>query len=257
MQQLQLNKNSLQNKGFWQRQFQEEPTSAQKKFDWLFGVIMPAICFLFDPIVFKGNAMGVAILGKYKPFAYILTYLSLTAMAAFLIWGKKLNRLNGFLAGLFLIGGVISLGIGVILFPFSLVGLMLVVGILGFTPLLTAIVYLRNASRAFRWSFVHLSNKELVYAFALSLIFSLIIPAVINFEVKKAMDEIESGSAETVRTETRKLKYLAPIVNFDFLALKYYRSHDEQSSEKMRAIAEVYQEITGEDIETKTRVLMD
>src|SRR5215467_10779528 len=37
--------------GFWKRQFQQEATKAQKRFDWMFGVVMPAVCFYFDPIV--------------------------------------------------------------------------------------------------------------------------------------------------------------------------------------------------------------
>src|SRR5215831_8054578 len=42
-----------QKKGFWKRQFQQEPTRRQKQWDWTFGVVMPVICFFFDPIVFK------------------------------------------------------------------------------------------------------------------------------------------------------------------------------------------------------------
>jgi hypothetical protein len=76
--------------GFWRRQFQTEATKSQKKFDWAFGVILPVICFVFDPVVFKGGGFGVAFLGAFKPFAYLLSFVSVMAMSAWLIWGAKL-----------------------------------------------------------------------------------------------------------------------------------------------------------------------
>ena len=64
MQQLKLNEDEIETieprKPFWRRQFQIESTTGQKKFDWIFGVIMPVICFVFDPIVFKGNGFGAS-----------------------------------------------------------------------------------------------------------------------------------------------------------------------------------------------------
>ncbi|MDM7923197.1 MAG: hypothetical protein QUS14_12930, partial [Pyrinomonadaceae bacterium] len=52
-------------KGFWARQFHEESTASQRKFDWAFGVVIPALCFYFDPIVFRGNNFGVAVSVSY------------------------------------------------------------------------------------------------------------------------------------------------------------------------------------------------
>ncbi len=149
MQQLGLNNLSNPPKiGFWKRQFETPANSKQKTYDWIFGVFLPVICFAFDPIVFKGGIGGAAMFANYKPFAYLLSFACIMAMAAWLIWGEKLKWLNGFLAGLFFLGGVISLGVGIVLFPFSFVGLIILIGALGFTPLLTAVIYLRNAFRA-------------------------------------------------------------------------------------------------------------
>ncbi len=47
--------------GYWKRQFQAQGNSKQRVYDWIFGVILPVICFAFDPIVFKGSGFeGVA-----------------------------------------------------------------------------------------------------------------------------------------------------------------------------------------------------
>jgi hypothetical protein len=244
--------------GFWKRQFQVQGNSKQKVYDWIFGVILPVICFVFDPIVFKGNAWGVAVFGNYKPFAYLLSFVSIMAMAAWLIWGAKLKWLNGFLAGLFFIGGLISLGIGIVLIPFSLMGLIIMVGILGFTPLFTALVFLRNAFRAVQSSKTILEESVLIYSVAFGSIFSFVVPWVINVEIVKSLENIEKGDAQIVRAEAEKLKYVKPLVNFDNLALIYQRtSFENRQTDKMKAIAEVYNQLTGENVENKSRVLMD
>lgn len=193
MQQLQLDENNIieSKKRFWERE-----TESPRKFDWFFGVIMPVICFVFDPIVFKG---GGAILGTYKPFAYLLSFVSVMAMSAWLIWGAKLKWFNGFLAGLFLVVGIVSIGIGVVLLPYSLIGLVILIGALGFTPLFTSIVFLRNAFRAFQAAKPFLDSSVLVRSFALAAIFSAVVPAVINVEINKLTKEMKIGDAQKIR----------------------------------------------------------
>ena len=260
MQQLNLDENNLiePQKRFWQRQFQVEATESQKKFDWIFGVIMPVICFVLDPTVFKGGVLGPAFLGNYKPFAYILSFVSVMAMSAWLIWGAKLKWFNSALAGLFLVGGIISFAIGFVLLPFSLLGLIVLIGALGFTPLFSSIVFFRNAFRAFQTAKPFLEKSVLVRSFALAAIFTAVVPLVINSQIKRVLDEMETGDAQTIYKNAGILKYTAPLVNFDKFALRYHRNAPEKRQTKeMQAIAEVYKELTGEDIETKGSVLMD
>lgn len=142
---------TLPKPGFWKRQFGPEVTVGQRRFDWAVGVALPLICFLFDPFVFKVKA-GDALLENYRFAAYMLAFVSISAMTAWLFWGERLRWLNGWLAGLFFVGSGISLIVGAILFPFSLLGILVLIGFLGFTPLFTSIVYLRNGVRALRAS---------------------------------------------------------------------------------------------------------
>ena len=243
---------------FWRRQFQIESTSKQKGFDWIFGVILPVVCFVFDPIVFKGNVWGAAMFGNYKPFAYILSFVSVMAMSAWLIWGAKLKWLNAFLAGLFLIGGIVSLCIGIVLFPMSLLGLIILIGALGFTPLFAAVIYLRNAFRAYEAAKPFFQKSVLVNSFVLGAIFSAVVPFVINVQIKNILDEMINGDAPAVRANGQKLKFVLPLANLDGLALQYHRTkREERNTEKMRTIVEIYKEMTGEDLEEKARILMD
>ena len=187
MQQIELNGEEVEmEESFWKRQFQRQATKSQRKFDWFFGVFLPVVCFTFDPIVFNDGSL----FGDYKTFAYVLSFVSIMAMWAWLIWGEKLKWLNAFLAGLFIVGSFISFGIGIIIFPISLIGLFFYfIGALGFTPLFSAIVFLRNSIRAYRAAKPFLEKKILVYSFLLSALFSAVIPSVINVEVNKFKQE--------------------------------------------------------------------
>lgn len=134
--------------GFLKRQLRPKPTKNQVAFDVIFGIVLPAICFYFDPIVFR-EGFGPPILGEYKYVTYILSYISIMALLAFILFGRKLGGLNAFLCGWFLGAAAASLVIGGVLFPFSVIGLIILLGALGFTPLFTGFVFLRNAFRAY------------------------------------------------------------------------------------------------------------
>jgi hypothetical protein len=98
------------------------------RWDFLFVAVMPIVCFLFDPILFQNTPL--------VSFIYVAAIeLSVLFFASFL-WGDTAARwfLNG---GLFL-GAGIALGVGLMLLPLSLFGLIFIIGILGFVPFATA-----------------------------------------------------------------------------------------------------------------------
>jgi hypothetical protein len=251
MQSLGLKNSSAKPKtGYWRRQFQPLGNTKQKYYDWIFGIILPVICFVFDPVVFKGGIGEDALFASYRPFAYVLCFACIAALAAWLIFGARLRWLSGFFAGLFFLGGSISLGVGLILFPFSLIGLMVLIGALGFTPLFTAVVYLRNAFRALHASKMFLVKTVRIYAFAFGIVFSASLALTINREVSNSLANIEFGDAQTVYAERTKLKILAPLFDSDKLVSSYRRESND--SEKSKALAEVYGEITGRNIDNAT-----
>ena len=171
--------------GFWRRQFQMSVTLGQTRFDWLFGVILPVFCVFADPIVFRTWLRGEeeGLLSMFMPFAYVLSFTSIMAMMAWLLWGKKLRELNAILAGLFIFGGFVSLGVGIILSPFSLIGLVFLIGIFGFVPFFSSFVYFRNGVRSFRQAGAIMEKRVLIGAFVLSGVFSAVIPWAVNVEV--------------------------------------------------------------------------
>lgn len=152
-----------------------------RRFDWLFGVIMPSVCFFFDPIVFNGGSFeDEPLLGGMKGFAYTLSFVSVLGTMAWLIWGERLRAFSIFLSGLFAVAGVSSFFIGIFILPFSLMGLIVLIGALGFTPFFSSIVYLRNAIDAYQAAEVRMEPRTFFHAFALSLLASAIIPFLFN-----------------------------------------------------------------------------
>lgn len=168
--------------GFFKRQFFLEPTRRQTEFDWTFGVALPLVCFASDPFVFENRlgGSGDPMLGQYKIFAYTLSIASVMAMAAWLLWGQKLGELRPYIGGLFLTGSVVSLIVGVILLPFSLVGMFVLIGFLGFTPLVSSLVFLRNGVRAINGAKLDAEPWPVHRAVILASLYSFIIPYVVN-----------------------------------------------------------------------------
>lgn len=230
--------------GFWKRQFQLSATPGQKGFDWFFGVVLPVICVAADPIVFKGLGLmsGGPILGGYKSFAYLLSFTSIMAMIAWLLFREKLKGFNAVLAGLFVFGGVISFAVGVILLPFSLLGLLVLIGALGFTPLFAGFVYLRNSFRAFHVAKPFFETRVLLSTFLLTALLSGVVPFVINVEIDRRMDNMVRGNAQSIYMNAARLKFYAPLVDFSVIARAYCSTQDK---EKQRALADVYNHYSG------------
>ena len=169
---------------FLQRQFCAVPTLSQRKFDWAYGVVLPIVCIAADPIVFR-SSIGLTInanngFAKYKVFCYALSSVSILAMAAWLLWGSKLGELRPFLGGLFLAAAGVSTAVGIMLFPLSLIASVVGIGLLGFTPLFSGFVFIRNSYRALESSAEDMPLKYVVRAAMLAVIYAIVVPLVLN-----------------------------------------------------------------------------
>src|SRR6476620_3490576 len=122
--------------GFWRRQFTQIPTRAQDTFDTIFAVVMPIIVLLADPIVFKGGEgfWNRGLLEDYQLLAYVVCSLQIGLFLTWRTWRRSLIRWAPAFAGIFFAGALFSSVIGFVLLPFSLIGLIVLIGALGFTP---------------------------------------------------------------------------------------------------------------------------
>lgn len=253
---LNLNEDEKENApGFWKRQFQQEPTAKQKKFDWAYGVILPIICVAADPIVFKSAFWGGAKLGEYRAFAYLLSGVSILAMTAWLLWGKRLAGAAAPLAGLFIFGSLVSLAVGILILPLTLIGLLVLIGFFGLTPLFSALVYLRNGIRAYRVSKPILGLETAFYGAALAGLFSFAIPYAMNWEIKRSLSNMRTGDVATIRWETKKLRLVWPLV--DFSPIASIAGWDEIEMSRKEELVRAYETLTGDSFEAAQRRFLD
>lgn len=238
-----LRKKSL---NFVKKQFRSEATNAQTTFDILFGIVLPSLCFVFDPIVFKLEfyGLGKPYLADYKPFAYLFSFSSIILLSLWLYFQTRMKWLNAILSGVFFVGATFCLVIGLLLMPLSLIGLIFVVGVLGFTPFFTGFVYLRNGVRAMKLAKEILNFKFLINTVVLSAILSFVFPAIFNLKVKQAVREMANGDVQTIEASAKRLRYFGFLVNLDEAVLAYGQTED---GEKQKALEKAYKDIIGEE----------
>ena len=140
--------------GFWRRQVAGPSTRAQVVFDLNFGVLLPFICLLLDPLVFRLSnelidvPIDLPVFQGNQPFAWGFMAIEAAALLAWLGLAR-FRRWRGLFAGLLLPGSLVSAVIGLALLPFSLIGLFAcMIGLLGLMPFASGFVFLRNGIRA-------------------------------------------------------------------------------------------------------------
>ncbi|MEX2173399.1 MAG: hypothetical protein WD872_03500 [Pirellulaceae bacterium] len=127
-------------------------------FDFVWGLAMPLVCLVYDPVVFKdgdlrppidfvdwaGPPLLSARLRDRAFLAYPVLLWQLMALAIVLVVGRLQGQWAAIVAGMLFVGSASAALIGIVLLPFSTLGLVVVIGILGYTPLLTAYSYGRR-----------------------------------------------------------------------------------------------------------------
>jgi len=250
----------VRRRGFLWRQWQTEATLSQLIFDVTIGMILPILCLVFDPGIFRGNLFGRPLLGDYQFFAYGLIAIEIVALGVWLALGKRAGEWCGVLGGVMFAGAAFSAVIGILLLPLSVIGLMFIVGILGFTPFVTAFIYWRDARRALAAAGARMSRAALCVTVALGAAISVGAPAFAHWRIGRmiegSLSEVLAGGDVRMDAATRRLTFLSRFVEgeFDQLVLAYGRETDPARKERL---ARAYREITGGDIERRLYVLND
>jgi len=87
-----------------------------------------------------------------------------------------------------LAGAAFSFVIGLVLLPYTLFGLLILIGVLGFGPFLAAFVYLRSAARALSASGLYLGAWRRASALTLGAALALGVPAFAHLKITRAVD---------------------------------------------------------------------
>ena len=248
--------------GFFARQFAPKATQAQNIFDLIFGVVGPVCCYYFDPAIFRGGGIGVGapMLSRYQLFAYALSLIQIPLLLVWLVLRRQLHSLSAPIGGALLAGSVFSFLVGVFILPYTVLGLIILVGILGFTPFFTAFVYLRNAWRAlsaqernFAYSSRYLTA---VLAGIISIGLPILVGRVTSETVRRSTYSIISGDAKQAELAVNQISWLPfiPQESLDIIIAAYQSSTDPVRKELLR---KSYRQLTGEDIDTRIMIFND
>lgn len=246
---------------FLRRQFRDEATRAQVNFDIAVGIVLPVLCLAFDPLVFRGGIIGRPLLGEYQLFAYGFIGVEIVALAVWLSVASRAKEWCGVLGGIMLVGVLFSAVIGTLLLPFTLLGLMFVIGVLGFAPFLTAFIYLRNARRAIKAAGTQTTRVGIFVTLLFGATLALGAPAFAHWRINKLVErslvEVLGGDDAQARDAARRLRYVRWFASgeIDQVVWAYDRTTDSQQRERL---ARAYREITGGgDIERRLFLLND
>ena len=134
-------------------------------FDFVWGVVMPVVCLVFDPFVFKSMPIATgndAIFGlpngslvqAFSPFAfpaYGLIGWQIIAMSIWLAAGRMNAPASAFFSGVLWMGQILSVFLGIFMILPATAGLFFHgVGAIGFSPIFTARAFYRRRLEADR-----------------------------------------------------------------------------------------------------------
>lgn len=246
---------------FWRRQLDGERTRARVEFDVAFGIVLPVVCVAVDPFVFRGFLGGRGLLEDFQFFAFAVIGLEILTLGLWLVLGRRLGAWRGAAGGIMLAGALFSAVIGTVLLPFSLVGLIIGIGVLGFSPFFSAAVYLRNGLAALSQDDTEARRRISPFgALTLGAVFALGGPAAaqvgVSRVVARELERVVSEDREPSWAGAQALWCASWLSDADFDRMVWaYR--DEADAARKARLARRYQEFTGKDIERRLAVLLD
>jgi hypothetical protein len=116
-------------------------TGMQLSLDLMAGAFLPIGCLVFDPFIFRqpiSRVVGFATIGSQ------ICVLCSWMFVAPLLGPGAFSFASGFLA----FGTVVAMLIGLMLIPFSIIGTLILIGLLGLIPFATAKTYYRHSEKA-------------------------------------------------------------------------------------------------------------
>jgi hypothetical protein len=239
--------------GFWRSQFTGEPTVDQIVNDACIGILLPIGCVVLDPTVFR-SSVDPPILGRYRLAAYAIIGVSTLSLAAWI----GLRRASALFAGVLAGGALFAALLGLVLLPFSIVGMLFVIGILGFAPFATAFVFSRNAIRAYAQARRGQSGIRLVLPALLGLAITLGCPctlqALVDARSATAKNLVLSKDPQRVEEAIAILRPWRSLVDIDWLVDAY---DEERDPAQRQRLANAYERITGLSIEEARRAFRD
>lgn len=177
------------------------------QFAAIVGIVAPVFCLVFDPFVFKGGDEHGAFLGRFWVLGYSLIGLEFATLAAWLASRGRLGPLCGVAAGVLIGGALFAAAVGLLLLPLSLIGLLVVIGILGFTPYLTAYAYLHQGMLALEKARSRAGEARAAAGLSLGLLLAFGLPVTAQMGVQRAWAAAIQAVADGDASAKSQVKY--------------------------------------------------
>lgn len=230
---------------FWRRQLLPRITVAQTLFDLIFGVALPIVCLVLDPGIIRSNSFQPQAWRGYGPFAYPFLGLAMVCLVFWLVWRRGARLLSG----MFTTFALFALGLGMVLLPLTLVGLLFVIGVLGLCPFSAAFVYGRNAVRAGQQAREKARPGAVVGWAVLGAGLSLLPLAPATYaglRFRSALSEILAADPSTRQEAAASLRRFAFGGDPDLLLDAYEKTRNAATQE---VIARTYKDITRQSLQ--------
>lgn len=236
---------------FWSRQFAQQSTPRRLSFDIAFGIIVPMFCLVLDPIVFR-SGVDTPLLKGYEILGMTPILMGWLSLTAWLSMGRPAALLSGLMAG----GALYALLLGIFLLPYSGIGMIFLIGFLGYTPFITAFAFWRNAAIAFQRA--RQSGIAAILPAFLGFVIACACPFAaqfyVNHETSRALVLIQADDPETVGRGIVVLRRIGIVAGYDRLVDVYA---EEESESRRGKLVKAYRELTGSDIEVVLSRLRD
>jgi hypothetical protein len=146
--------------------------------DLMGGVFLPAMCLVYDPGIFFDTPGD-----RVTAIGLLAVVFEMLILLMWMIVGRYVGRWSALFSGMLWVGAVVAGVIGVLLSLFSLIGIVFFgIGLLGFTPFLTCVVFVRNARDAARRARDAGGKWEVVPLFMAGFVLAAAIPCLMQME---------------------------------------------------------------------------
>jgi hypothetical protein len=227
------------------------PRGFQRYLEIAFGIVAPIVCVIADPCVFRNRGWFDGAWIPYPMAAYVFIALEIAALAAWMFLPRKGPLVTLALAGSLFAGALASAGLGLRMLPLTVSGLIFLIGFLGFTPFLTALVFHLNARRAWRSipeTDRSRATREIAVLFAfLPMILAIGAEWAARYSMNRLIGQPESQ-------ESRKLARWLGSTRTDDVVLAW---ETEKDPDRKHKLAKLYRQLTGEDVEARLDRLRD
>jgi hypothetical protein len=187
---------------------------------------------------------------------------AMTTLVMSLVSGARPSRGAPLIGGALWTGGVFALLLGIVLLPFSVIGLMVLIGVFGFTPFLTAAVYLRHGTHVVRAAAAQRGTVRTAAGVLAGVLPATLPHALVQRELDRmAAEAVPLVLADPARAGDFPVLATAAEWNlvatsaFDPIVRSYLAAHDDQ--DRRDVLERAYEALTGRDMRQRRLALTD